>query len=77
MAYYFDESSHNNGSGHQVEFYADTVDDIASLPTSTTEGVPQGDDNVLHKKVGKGSSCYVINPSSLYILNSNDEWVEQ
>lgn len=77
MAYWFDESSTANatGSTRQIDFYADTDEDIATLPTSSTEGVPQGD-TVTHKKVDKGSSCMVIGSSSYYVLNSNDEWTK-
>lgn len=68
-----------NGNNHEMvggcrSFYADTVDDIDNLPTSTREGVPQGNDTLAHKKVKKGSTCLVINPASYFMLNSEDEW---
>lgn len=77
MAYWIDESSLSNvyGSSRQLDFYCDTAADIANLPTHTKEGVPQGD-TVTHKKVDKGSSCLCIADSSLYMLNSEDEWIK-
>lgn len=76
MAYWLDESSETNnmGSSRQKDFYCDSSEDIVNLPTSTHEGVPQGD-TVTHKKVDKGSSCLCMGESSLYMLNSDDEWV--
>lgn len=62
--------------GNCKSFYADTVSDIANLPTSTRLGVQQGDDIVSCQKVGKGSSCMVINDSKYFLLNSNDVWKE-
>ena len=74
--YWFNESSKQNGSSRQVEFYCDTVADIANLPTSQRYGVKQDDDNVSNEPVDKGSTCLCIGSSSLYILNSSDNWVE-
>ena len=77
MAYWYDDASpRGNTSRRVIDFVADTDSDISTLPTSNTEGVPQGDDTTLHKKVEKGSSCLVIDSSSLYMLNSEDQWVQ-
>lgn len=77
MAYWYDSNAlKGKSSGRMVEYIADTDSDINDLPTSTTEGVPQEGDSTLHRCVEKGSTCLVINPSSLYKLNSKDEWVE-
>ena len=77
MAYWLDESSdaNNMGSTKQKDFYCDSSADISDLPTSQHEGVPQGD-TVTHKKVDKGSSCLCIGDSTLYMLNSEDQWIE-
>ena len=77
MAYWFDDLITSNATGgtRQIDFYCDTAADIADLPTSEHEGVNQGD-TVTHKKVDKGSSCLCIGNSSLYMLDSNDNWVE-
>lgn len=44
-----------------VQFAADTRADIANLPTSTIEA---------------GSSCIVIEDSSVWMLNSEKQWIE-
>lgn len=68
-----------NGDNHEVcggrrSFYADTMADVVNLPTSTREGVPQIDDVLAHKKVKKGSTCMVIDPVTVLMLNSEDNW---
>ena len=72
--YWLDTSQKYIGSPAQQSFYADTVDDIQNLPTSTKEGVKQGTDSTSYRKTAKGSSCFVIGSSEVYMLNSNDEW---
>lgn len=77
MAYWYDDASlRGKTSRRVVEYIADTDADINDLPTSTTEGEPQEGDSTLHRCVEKGSSCLVIDSSSLYMLNSEDEWVQ-
>lgn len=78
MAYWIDSSTSYTGMGYPVQrdFYCDTSADINDLPTSTHEGVQQGNDTVSCKPVSKGSSCLCIGSSSLYVLNSQDKWVE-
>jgi hypothetical protein len=68
-----------NGDNHamcggRMSFYADTLDDVVNLPTSTREGIPQIGDVLAHKKVKKGSTCLVIDPVTALMLNSQDEW---
>ena len=77
MAYWYDDASPGgNTSRRVIDFIADTDSDIDDLPTSITEGKPQENDTTLHKCVEKGSSCLVIESSSLYMLNSDDQWVQ-
>lgn len=66
-----------NCVGGQKEFYCDTQQDIENMPTSSKEGVVQEDNSSAHKKCAKGSSVYCIGNSSVYILNSSDEWKQQ
>ena len=74
--YWISESSKNYGSSQQVPFYCDSSADIANLPTSQNAGVQQGEDTVSCLPCAKGSSCFCIGDSSLYVLNSSDAWVE-
>ncbi len=46
-----------------TEFIADTIEDIALLPTSIKEVYP-------------GSTCIVVSTSEVYMLNNNEEWVK-
>ena len=59
---YWMTSYKNDG---QMSFYADTEADVANLPTSQTS-----------QDVKKGSDCFVIETSDVYILNSQDTWVK-
>lgn len=54
----------------------DERSEISDLPTTSSEGTPQDGDSTLHLKVAKGSTALVIEDSSVWKLNSNDEWVE-
>ena len=77
MSFWYDDLSPRSTSSRRVvSFCADQTSDLASLPTSTTEGIPQGTDSTLHNKVAKGSTCLVIEDSSVWMLNSSDEWCE-
>ena len=77
MAYWYDDtSSRANTSRRCVNYIADTESDINDLPTSTTEGAVQGNDTTLHRCVDKGSSCLVIDTGAVYMLNSNNQWVQ-
>ena len=74
MAYWIDNNQ-PYVSGKQVQFFADTDEDIASLPTSTHIGVKQSD-TVSHQIVGKGSIALSIESGNVYMLNSRDFWVK-
>ena len=77
MAYWYDDLSARQPTSRRViDFVCDTNADIQDLPTSSKEGVPQQGDSTLHQKVEKGSSCMVIDASTLWMLNSEDRWVE-
>ena len=77
MAYWYDDTSSGRRTTHNVtDFIMDDDSDVANLPTSTTEGVPQPPDTTLHRKVAKGSSALSIGSSSLFMLNSQDQWVQ-
>ncbi len=74
MAYWIDNNQ-PYVSGKQVQFFADTDADIANLPTATSTGVEQGD-SVSHQIVGKGSTALSIESGNVYMLNSNNSWVQ-
>ena len=78
MAYWYDDlSARSVGTSRRVvDLICDTDADIQDLPTSVAEGVPQPDSSTVHLPVEQGSSCMVIGSSSLYMLNSQDQWVE-
>lgn len=77
MAYWYDDSSPRAKTSRRVvDYIADTDADIYNLPTSTTEGEPQENDSTAHKCVCKGSTCLVIDSALVYMLNSNDQWVQ-
>lgn len=65
----------NVNSMHICEFVADTVADIANLPHINTRGTQSGDD-FINDKVAAGSSCFVIENSSVYMLSNADVWTE-
>lgn len=64
------------GTPVQRDFWCDTPEDIANLPTSSSPGIQQGEDTVSCQICAKGSTCFCISPVGLYILNSEDEWKE-
>ena len=65
-----------DGTLKQVMFIADSASDVSNLPTMTSEGNQQGDDNVSNKKVAMGSKCLIIETGEVYILNSSNQWVK-
>lgn len=75
MSYWIDSTA--KCVGGQKEFYCDETSDISTMPTSSAEGTPQTGDTTAHKKCAKGSSVYCIGNSSVYILNSLDQWKVQ
>ena len=78
MAYWIDDHDPviSSSTSDQRNFYCDTTADIADLPGIDRFGVQQGDDTLSYHPVGPGSSCLCIGAGSLYILNSQDVWVE-
>jgi hypothetical protein len=78
MAYWIDETDpiRYSGTSRQVSFYIDTSADVASLPGINRRGVQQGDNTVSCQPVGPGSSALCIGSGTLFILNSEDVWVE-
>ena len=74
--YWIDTSSESHGSPIQTSFFCDTTSDIQNLPTSTAEGVKQGDDDISCRKCNKGSFCICIEDGSGWILNSQDIWTQ-
>lgn len=74
MAYWINEAGNKNRPNwHQ--FYCDADIDISNLPTSSTEGVKQDRDSMAHKCCAVGSECLVLGTTSVYVLNSSDNWV--
>ncbi len=66
-------------SDRQIPFWADSESDVANLPKMGIYGVQQGDDTISCRPVGKGSTCMCINNgsgSTLYVLNSNNDWIK-
>lgn len=76
MSYWIDASQQYSGSQTQRDFYCDTPDDIANLPTNLAPGVQQGEDTVSCQIVSPGSSCMCLSPATLYFLNSEGRWVD-
>lgn len=75
MAYWFAPNQKIGASG-QAKFLMDTDTDVSSLPTSTTPGEKQTGNDVVHLPCGKGSIALSITSANIYVLNSQDEWVE-
>ena len=73
--YWIDASTQSNSS-RQFQFFMDTDADKNNLPTSTTPGVQQGDDEVSCLPCGKGSTVLSIESGKAFILNSSDVWVQ-
>jgi len=74
--YWIDTTAESHGYPIQTSFICDSPSDIPNLPTSTTEGVLQGDDEVASRKCNKGSFCLCIEDGSGWFLNSQDQWIE-
>ena len=60
MAFYLKQQSNKNDYNYK-EFIVDTDADITDLPT---------------KGVAPGSNCFVIETSTVYMLNNQNEWKE-
>ena len=77
MAYWYDDTSARSmTSRRNVDFMMDDDSDVSLLPTIENEGVPQDGDSTLHLPVGKGSSALSIATATLFMLNSQGEWVQ-
>ena len=61
---------------NRIAFLIDDESDLASLPTTTSSGVPQEGGNVTNEPVDAGSLAYSIATSKKYILNTSDQWLE-
>lgn len=73
MAYWINKSGNNNHSSWR-QFYCDSDTDIANLPTSESEGVKQEMDSTAHRKCCIGSECLSLSTTTVYVLNSANEW---
>ena len=72
--YWIDTSNATQATSSRVRYFiCDTTEDIDNLPDSQHEGEPQGD-SVTHLPCSKGSTCTCIEPASVWMLNSHDEW---
>lgn len=63
-------------NARQMNFFLDSDADKDSLPTTTSRGVQQGLDTISCLPCGKGSAALSIASSKVFILNSNDKWIE-
>ena len=57
------------------EFVADTISDVDKLPHIKTKGTQEGIES-LNDLVEAGSSCFVIENSSVWMLGNDDIWRE-
>ena len=73
MAYWINKSENNNHPSWR-QFYCDSDTDIANLPTSENEGVKQEMDSTAHRKCCVGSECLSLSTTTVYVLNSANEW---
>ncbi len=77
MSYWIDCSDPGKlyGSSRQIPFWASRVSDIQNLPKVGIPGVQQGDDTVSCRPVDAGSTCTVIENSTLWVLDMDDnDW---
>lgn len=58
------------------EFVVDTLDGINELPHIGHEGVQQGMDTTSNDRVRAGSTCIVLEDSSVWMLGNDDIWHE-
>lgn len=75
MSYWIDATTKANNP-RQLQFYVDTDADISKLPTTSTNGVKQGNDSFSCRPCGKGSVAFSIASGNLFVLNSSDNWVQ-
>ena len=73
MSYWIDPTDDSQKGGTRA-FMADSESDIATLPTSSTVGTG-GINDTDNEKVIRGSSCLCLENSTIYYLNSSDQWI--
>ena len=73
MAYWLVAGS-NSGASKQMQYFMDSDSDLSSLPNMEHSGT--NSDDVAALPCGKGSSALSIGSGKIYILNSNNQWVE-
>ena len=67
----------NKGSDErQEQLIAETVADIAKLPTATAEGNKAASQGDAYKKVAFGSFALCVPTGDVYILTSNNQWTK-
>lgn len=76
MFWYDDNSYRDPTSRRVVDFLMDSVEDLSDLPGINKRGTPQPDDSTVHLPVEKGSTALCISDASLYILNSQNQWIK-
>ncbi len=65
------------GKGEFVcDFFCDSASDIPTLPTSKALGTG-GSIPEENEVCAAGSSAYVVSDGTLYMLNNEDNWIEQ
>lgn len=69
------DGTDRNQAGKTRSLVCDFASDLAYLPTSSAEGTG-GENDTANEKVAKGSTCLCIEESAIYILNSEDTWVQ-
>lgn len=68
-----DTGNKYNNSAYNL-YYADYESDVKNLPTSSKEGLQDGD-TVANKRTCAGSECLVLETGNLYILRkATDTW---
>lgn len=58
------------------QFVCDTVADVANLPTNTKKGTSSEGQKFEEETVDIGSTCLVLEDSSVWMLSPNGTWVE-
>ena len=74
MAFWLNAKVYN--PTRQLSFFMDDDNDVSNLPTSSSRGT-QTPDTSVNDIVGIGSSALSIDSGKVYILNSEDSWVEK
>lgn len=66
-----------NDPHNRTEYLADYRSDISSLPTSGARGTQEYGTKSANNICSPGSVCKVCEDGSVWILNNQNEWVEQ